>query len=54
MSTVSIAQGGLMFVSEKGGREGGGRVARATQRFVCAVQEQLEAMTGNPVTNFMQ
>lgn len=44
-----------MFASARRGREGGGRFAwRATQHFVCAVLEQLEAVTGNTVTNYMQ
>lgn len=44
-----------MFVSLKGGSgEGVRRVWRTTQRFVCVVQEQLEAMTGNTITIFMQ
>lgn len=44
MNESSIAKGGLMFVSEKGGREDGGWVGRATQHFV--VTEQLEAIHG--------
>lgn len=44
-----------MFASAWRGREGSGRFAwRATQHFVCAVLEQLEAVTGNTGTNGMQ
>lgn len=53
MSAASIAQRGPMFVSEKGGREGGGQGWGPTQLLVCVVLEQLEAMTGNTITIFM-